>query len=141
MGVAQTTPDKFLLVLCTPEKRIPESLSFHHDFPRHTRFPSLLSEFCKSGPFAAGHLAASGSRFTPLAELKATEKIKGENRRSLLAVQFLRDRGLKIRLDPSPSFSSPSPSILVFSTVFRSLSSARFAVSFLEADDSIPPSR
>lgn len=60
MGVAQTTPDKFLLVLCTPEKRIPESLSFHH-FPRHTRFPSLLSEFCKSGPFAAGHLAASGS--------------------------------------------------------------------------------
>lgn len=141
MGVAQTTPDKFLLVLCTPEKRIPESLSFHH-FPRHTRFPSLLSEFCKSGPFAAGHLAASGSsRFTPLAELKATEKIKGENRRNLLAVQFLRDRGLKIRLDPSPSFSSPSPSILVFSTVFRSLSSARFAVSFLEADDSIPPSR
>lgn len=80
-------------------------------------------------------------RFTPLAELKATEKIKGENRRNLLAVQFLRDRGLKIRLDPSPSFSSPSPSILVFSTVFRSLSSARFAVSFLEADDSIPPSR
>lgn len=80
-------------------------------------------------------------RFTPLAELKATEKIKGENRRNLLAVQFLRDRGLKIRLDPSPSFSSPSPSIVVFSTVFRSLSSARFAVSFLEADDSIPPSR
>lgn len=80
-------------------------------------------------------------RFTPLAELKATEKIKGENRRNLLAVQFLRDRGLKIRLDPSPSFSSPLPSIVVFSTVFRSLSSARFAVSFLEADDSIPPSR
>lgn len=80
-------------------------------------------------------------RFTPLAELKATEKIKGENRRNLLAVQFLRDRGLKIRLDPSPSSSSPLPSILVFSTVFRSLSSARFAVSFLEADDSIPPSR
>lgn len=138
MGVAQTTPDKFLL--CTPEKRIPESLSFHH-FPRHTRFPSLLSEFCKGRLPRDTWPPPDLPRFTPLAELKATEKIKGENRRNLLAVQFLRDRGLKIRLDPSPSFSSPSPSIVVFSTVFRSLSSARFAVSFLEADDSIPPSR
>lgn len=139
MGVAQTTPDKFLL--CTLEKRIPESLSFHH-FPRHTRFPSLLSEFCKSGPFAAGHLAASGSSpiHTP-GRTQSDRKDKGrESAQPPCGSIFARSR-FKNSARPSPSFSSPSPSIVVFSTVFRSLSSARFAVSFLEADDSIPPSR